>query len=430
VTAGPPESDEFGRTDPEAIERERRRREREERRSQQQPAQQPPTEQQPAQPQAARQPEANPPPRKPRGRPSMPRRPRRRTGTGSGHPNGPRIALLAVAALFLVFLFLLFQPFHGDGSGKVLVTIPKGASAGEIADILDDRGVITSGTLFQMRLRLSGKTGDVQAGTYTLANGMSYGSAIDALTSTKRVTTLNVVVPEGYSRQQIAAVAKDAGVEGDYMKASLSSPLLNPKQYGAKHATSLEGFLFPATYMLKPGSDADALVDQQLNAFKENIKGVDMSYAKKKNLTTYDVLTIASMVEREVQVAKERALVAAVIYNRLHQHMPLGIDATTRFAVGNYDKPLTQSELNSDSPYNTRKVAGLPPGPIGNPGLAAIKAAAHPAKVGYLFYVVKPGTCGELAFAKTLPEFNKLVAEYNKARDAAGGKSPTSCPSG
>jgi cell division protein YceG involved in septum cleavage len=120
--------------------------------------------------------------------------------------------------------------------------------------------------------------------------------------------------------------------------------------------------------------------------------------------------------------------VAAVIYNRLHEGMPLGIDATTRFATGNYESPLTESELASESPYNTRTHSGLPPGPIGNPGLAAIEAAAHPGKVGYLFYVTKPGACNELTFAKTEAEFEHDVSRYNSAREAAGGNSPTTCP--
>ena len=116
-----------------------------------------------------------------------------------------------------------------------------------------------------------------------------------------------------------------------------------------------------------------------------------------------------------------------MIYNRLHEGMPLGIDATIRFATGNYTEPLTESELAADSPYNTRTNAGLPPGPIDSPGLASIEAAAHPAKVDYLYYVVKPGTCGELAFSSTEAEFEADVARYNAAREAAGGNSPTTC---
>jgi uncharacterized YceG family protein len=133
------------------------------------------------------------------------------------------------------------------------------------------------------------------------------------------------------------------------------------------------------------------------------------------------------MIEKEAQLESERKLISAVIYNRLRQGIPLGIDATTRFANNNYTKPLTESELTADSPYNTRTNTGLPPGPIASPGLASIEAAAHPAKVGYLYYVVKPGTCGELAFSSNYAEFEADAARYNEAREAAGGKSPTTC---
>ena len=122
---------------------------------------------------------------------------------------------------------------------------------------------------------------------------------------------------------------------------------------------------------------------------------------------------------------KERPLIAAVIYNRLHDGIPLGIDATIRFATGNYTEPLTESELATDSPYNTRVNAGLPPGPIGNPGLASIEAAARPAKADYLYYVVKPGTCGEHAFSSSDVEFQADVARYNEARAEAGANPRT-----
>ncbi len=153
-------------------------------------------------------------------------------------------------------------------------------------------------------------------------------------------------------------------------------------------------------------------------------------YAESKNLTTYDLLIIGSMIEREVQVAEERELVAAVIYNRLRNGMPLQIDATIRYASGNFTEPISPSELQVDSPYNTYANPGLPPGPIGNPGLASIEAAAHPAQVPYLYYVVKPNTCGEHTFATTEAEFNQAKAAYDEARAANGGNAPTpaNCP--
>jgi peptidoglycan lytic transglycosylase G len=223
--------------------------------------------------------------------------------------------------------------------------------------------------------------------------------------------TTTVTIPEGYSREQTAQVAREAGLEGSYLKAS------------AGH----EGFLFPDTFELEKGAPAADLVRLQLQDFKRRVAGVDMAYARSKNLTTRDVVTIASMVEREAQLEEERPLIAAVIYNRLHEGMPLGIDATIRFATGNYDEPLTESELAVESPYNTRINAGLPPGPIGSPGLASIEAAAHPAKVDYLYYVVKPGACGEHSFSSSAAQFEADVARYNEARAAAGGESPDTC---
>ena len=142
---------------------------------------------------------------------------------------------------------------------------------------------------------------------------------------------------------------------------------------------------------------------------------------------TTAVLAQASVELPEVMVAKERKLVSSVIYNRLDDGTPLGIDATIRYAVGNYDKPLLQSELETDTPYNTRENAGLPPTPIGNPGLDAIEAAANPADTEFRHYVVKPGTCGEHEFSETDAEAAAATARYNEAREAAGGKSPDTC---
>ena len=156
---------------------------------------------------------------------------------------------------------------------------------------------------------------------------------------------------------------------------------------------------------MRPNETVDQLVSEQLLAFEQNFKKVDLSYAKSKNLTPYDVLIIASMVQREVQVPKEMPLVAAVIYNRLAQGIPLGIDATLRYDLDNFDKPLTESDLATDSPYNTRLVTGLPPTPIANPGLDSLKAAADPANVDYLYYVVKPGTCGKHFFTDDYDDF-------------------------
>jgi uncharacterized YceG family protein len=173
-----------------------------------------------------------------------------------------------------------------------------------------------------------------------------------------------------------------------------------------KRVASLEGFLFPATYDFTEDTTTRQLVDKQLEAFIRAWSQLDLRYSKSKNLTAYDVLIIASMIEKEVQVPKERPLVAAVIYNRLHAGLSLGIDATIRYGLHIAPtQPIHQSELDSDSPYNTRKFAGLTPTPIANPGLASLQAAAHPAKVDYLFFVRK-ADCKSHFFTESEQEFD------------------------
>ena len=217
-------------------------------------------------------------------------------------------------------------------------------------------------------------------------------------------------------------------VKGDYMEASDSAPKgFELKKYDAEDAPSLEGFLFPATYPITKKETAKDLVAAQLDSFRTNFSEVDLSYAKSKNLTAYDVLKIASMIEKEIQVPEERELAAAVIYNRLKAGDTLGIDATIRYYLGNYDEQLTESELaDAGNPYNTRVNPGLPPTPISNPGLASIEAAANPAKSDVYYFVVKPGTCGEHVFVETEEEFAEAEAAYQQALQEQGG-SPTEC---
>lgn len=343
------------------------------------------------------------------------------------------VALLLVVAGLLWVVNALVQPFGGEGEGRVVVSIPEGSSAREIGDQLDEAGVVDSGAIFALRAMVAGKRDDLRSGRHVLAEGMSYGAAIDALTTVPEAqpapAMVKVTIPEGLSRREIAARVRDAGIEGDYLAATERAPSgFSPRRYGApRRPRSLEGFLFPATYELRPNQTVRSLVRQQTDTFSDQIGDVSMRRARVRGLDTYDVLIIASMIEREAQLAKERRTISAVIHNRLRDGMPLGIDATTRYATNNWTRPLRQSELTADSAYNTRTNTGLPPTPIGNPGLASIKAAANPSDSKALYYVVKPGTCGEHAFSSTEAEFQRDVQRYNEARERAGGKSPTTC---
>jgi UPF0755 protein len=253
-----------------------------------------------------------------------------------------------------------------------------------------------------------------------------FGDDPQPLAEPKPAKVSEFLVPEGLDRRQIAELAEEEGLKGEYTEASERAKGFNPAKYGADRGSGLEGFLFPATYELPRKATAKDLVARQLDAFEANIAEVDLSYAKSKNLNVYDVLKIASMVEREIQVPEERRLAAAVIYNRLAARDTLGIDATIRYEDGNYDEPLTESRLAEDTPYNTRINPGLPPTPIGNPGLASIEAAAKPARSDAYYFVVKPGTCGEHVFVETEKQFARAEEDYQTALEAEGG-SPTEC---
>jgi uncharacterized YceG family protein len=234
---------------------------------------------------------------------------------------------------------------------------------------------------------------------------------------------LHIVFPEGFTRREMAeridAVRKIAEqkrhvtprlTSGGYLAATASSAL--PGLYaGDGKKRSLEGFLFPAKYAFFSNEPARHFVARQVGALKLAFRNVDMSYARSKNLTRYDVLIIASMIEREVVVPSERRLVAAVIYNRLHDHVPIGIDAALRYGLNiPPTQSITKSELDSNSPYNVRKFTGLPPTPIGNPGLASIQAAAHPAPVSYLYYAREKDKRHHF-FTSSYAAFEKFLAE-------------------
>ena len=238
-----------------------------------------------------------------------------------------------------------------------------------------------------------------------------------------RPKPLRIVFPEGFTRAEMADRITE--VNAIARQKRKVRPRLSAKAYLAatrRHtlpgefardgeARSLEGFLFPATYEFTAKTTSKQLVDKLLDAFRRNWRKVDLAYARSKNLTPYDVLIIASMVEKETLAPEERPKVAAVIYNRLREGMPLGIDATIRYGLGvPATESLRRSQLETDHPYNSRTRQGLTPTPIANPGLASLQAAAHPARVDYLFFARKPDkvhhffTADEDAFLRYLAE--------------------------
>jgi len=249
------------------------------------------------------------------------------------------------------------------------------------------------------------------------------------VTAPPPLARLTIIFPEGFTIRDMAdrvaavrgiAIAK-RGVtprltRAGYLRA-VDQATAPPRFRKDMTRDSLEGFLFPASYEFTQKTTARELVADQLAAFRQRFRTVDLSYARSKNLTPYDVLIIASMIEKETAVPRERRLVAAVIYNRLRHRMPLGIDATIRYGL---DIPgtesLTKAALRSESPYNTRLRPGLPPTPIASPGLASIRAAANPAHVDYLYYVRKPKSLSHY-FTADESDFLRKVCRYGYACD-------------
>jgi len=265
----------------------------------------------------------------------------------------------------------------------------------------------------------------VVSGGIILATHHSGASAQPTTTVIPPPKPFRIIFPEGMTREgmthRVAVVAKIAENKSHKHVRLTSRGYRHWSQpraidgFGRKKR-KLEGFLFPATYDFLRNTTSRQLVQDQLDAFHENWAKVDLSEARKKNLTPYDVLIIASMVEGETVAPDERPLVAAVIYNRLHDRMPLGIDATIRYGLHvPGTEPLHESQLASDNPYNTRKFPGLPPTPIGNPGLASMQAAAHPAHVDYLYFVRKPDKVHHY-FTASFQDFQNHEIEYGFSR--------------
>jgi uncharacterized YceG family protein len=274
----------------------------------------------------------------------------------------------------------------------------------------------------------------VAAGAFAAAAWVAGGDEDDAPPPTtaapKPLARLRIIFPEGFTvaemADRVAAVRQIAitkrGVtprltRAGYLRAVEASRA--PARF-RKDMTrdSMEGFLFPALYEFNQRTTALELVADQLRAFRERFRTVDLSYARSKNLTPYDILIIASMIEKETAVPRERRLVSAVIYNRLRNRMPLGIDATIRYGLDiPGTKSLTKEALRSNTPYNTRLRPGLPPTPIANPGLASIRAAANPARgVDYLYYVRKPSSKAHY-FTANETDFLRKVCEFGYACD-------------
>lgn len=305
-----------------------------------------------------------------------------------------------------VVLLMLFIVIVGAGAGYVAwamggtsngppvrVIIPEGSSGSQIAAILQRAKVVRSGFIFRLVARLRGVSTNLKPGAYDLRVGMGVSAALDKLKTGVPLKTFTFTIPEGKTIPEIATiVAKHTPITSAQFLAAVHSGR-HRLDFMPKGSTNLEGLLFPKTYLVVEKTTADDLVEAMLNQFRVDTAGLDFSKAAAHHLTPYQAVIVASLIEREAKVEKDRPLISSVIYNRLARPMRLQIDATVEYAIllqtGKYKYPLTTDDYtNVHSPYNTYLVDGLPPAPIASPGLAALTAALNPANTKYYYYVL------------------------------------------
>ncbi|HYY43780.1 MAG TPA: endolytic transglycosylase MltG [Actinomycetota bacterium] len=283
------------------------------------------------------------------------------------------------------------------------VVIPHGATLSDAGEILEEKGIVPSALGFRLRVRLDGVSG-VEAGRYVLHKNLSAADALAALGRGPEVRYETVTFPEGSTVKDFAAtLQRETRLSArDFLAAVKSGSVRSRIQ--PPGVTSLEGLLFPSTYQVSENDSARTVLARFVETFDEQFSKLDLTTAKKAGLTPYEVVIVASMVEEEAKVPADRGKVARVVYNRLEQGMPLGIDATIQYALGKQGESLTVSDLEADSPYNTRIHTGLPPTPIGSPGMASLRAGAHPPTGDWLYYVVSDCK-GHHAFSTDYSDF-------------------------
>ena len=329
---------------------------------------------------------------------------------------GLRISLVVV--LVLAGLGIAATRYYGwcsEASGAqrpVTFRVAKGTSGSDVVEALHEQGVVRCGLVSKWRLRRSGLQDDFRAGTFELTTNMMPSAAFAALTEAPDpVPTVRLTIPEGYRLTQIAdRVHETLGIPAKaFLEATEKKDLALPP-YLPEDAQSIEGFPFPETYFIRKDATAESIVKRLLDQFGTEAETLPWDNAKALGVTPYQVVTIASMIEKEAALDRERPIIAGVIYNRLKAGMNLGIDATLLYDDPTPDGQLSFSDLEYDTPYNTRINPGLPPTPIASPGRASLEAALNPADTPYFYYVLC-GEDGHHAFART-----EAGHEANRAR--------------
>ncbi|MBR4016066.1 MAG: endolytic transglycosylase MltG [Anaerotignum sp.] len=338
----------------------------------------------------------------------------------SGFAKGLIVLLVAILIGLLCFTFMKnmmlssTEPMELSGQ-TVTVTIPEGSSTEDIAKILKENKLIRSVFLFRLNSKLDGFDGTYKQGTYDIDTGLTQTQIMELLQTGKVAATQKITIPEGYTIRQIAIRAEEEGLctAEEFISECKNGTFAYDFLEGLPDREfKLEGYLFPDTYFISEGMTAHDLIDMMLKRFQRMYIKEYQDVVAASGYSLDEIVTIASMIEREIKLEEERPRAAGVIYNRLQQNITLGIDATVLYAVGKVSGELTQEDLNVDSPYNTRKNNGLPLGPIANPGESAFKAAIYPETNKYLYYVVEAVGKDNHLYFETYDEFLTGKANY------------------
>jgi len=314
---------------------------------------------------------------------------------------------------------LLVATACGSGAGTTRVVIPPGATFRVAADSLHRAGIVGSTRLFRLYASLRGHDRRIRAGTYVMSRGMSWPAVVSALThGTGLIRT--VTIPEGYAIADIAPLlARTLGVEEDSVLAATRDSAMRERL--DVPTPTLEGYLFPDTYAFPDGTTGRAAVEAMVKRFEQVWQPEWNDKLQQMALSRHDIVTLASIVEKEAKLPAERPVIAAVYLNRLRAGMKLQADPTVQYALGRHSARLYYKDLRVDSPYNTYEHAGLPPGPIASPGRASIVASIDPAAVPYRYFVAHPD--GHHEFHVDYKSHELAVAAVRRERDALA-KSP------
>jgi len=302
-----------------------------------------------------------------------------------------------------------------DGSGNARVTVPSGASMRLAADSLEAAGVIGSAKLFSVYAKVTGRDRNIKAGTYILDRGASWNAIVNALVAGKGIV-LTLTIPEGWDLKTIIPTISRvmkvpaAALNSASRDAALIRQLKVP-------VPTLEGYLFPETYLLPESSTALPIVRRLVAEFERRWKPEWNGQLEKLGMSRHQVITLASIIEKEARVATERPTISAVYHNRLKIGMMLQADPTVLYALGRHENRVLYRHLEVQSPYNTYRNVGLPPGPIASPGSASIEAALFPADVPFLYFVAHPD--GHHEFTSTVREHNEMVRRMRALRRQA-----------